>query len=346
MALSKVQITQLREHLDNCKKPLFFFDDDQDGLCSFLQLYLYKKEGKGIIVKTTPKLGAVFVKKMQEYQPDKIFILDIALVEQDFIDQVKVPVIWIDHHGASDFKSEHVKYFNPRVSNFEDNYPTSFMCYQIVQQDLWIAALGCVADWFVPPFIEEFKKKFPDLIDKPYKAPGDIIYNTKLGRLINIFSFVLKGKTDEVMKCVKILTRVESPYEILNQETAQAKFIYKHYEQVNKLYEPMLKDVLKAAEKTTSNFFIFTYKDDKSSFTSELSNEAIYRHPDKIVLIAREKNDEMKCSLRSTKTILPPLIEKALVGLEGYGGGHEHACGLNIKTIHFEEFIKRFREMV
>ncbi|MBI3027081.1 hypothetical protein HYY70_03120, partial [Candidatus Woesearchaeota archaeon] len=64
MALSHNQILQIREHLDNCKKPLFFFDDDQDGLCSFLQLYRYKKEGKGIIVKTTPKLGTVFIKKV------------------------------------------------------------------------------------------------------------------------------------------------------------------------------------------------------------------------------------------------------------------------------------------
>jgi single-stranded DNA-specific DHH superfamily exonuclease len=148
------------------------------------------------------------------------------------------------------------------------------------------------------------------------------------------------------MKCVKVLTRIESPYEILNQETAQGKFIYKHYEMVNRLYEPLLKNVLKTAEKTKDKLILFTYKDDKSSFTSDLSNEVIYRHPDKIVLIGREKNDEMKCSLRSSKIILPPLIEKCLVGLEGYGGGHEHACGLNIKTVDFDEFLRRFREMI
>ncbi len=344
MALSKVQITQIKDHLDNCKNPLFFFDDDQDGLCSFLQLYRYKKEGKGIIVKTTPKLGSIFVSKVQEYQPDKIFILDVAVVEQDFLDEMKVPVIWIDHHGP--FKGNNVKYFNPRIANWQDNHPTSYMCYQVVNQDMWLAALGCVADWFIPPFIKEFNKEFPDLVDKSYKAPGDIIYNTKIGHLIRIFSFVLKGKTNDVMKNVKVLTRIESPYEILNQETAQGKFIYKHYEQVNKLYEPLIKDVLKTAEKTKEKLVIYTYKDDKSSFTSDLSNEAIYRFPDKIILIGREKNDEMKCSLRSTKVILPPLIEKSLVGLDGFGGGHEHACGLNIKTKDFDEFLRRFKEMV
>ena len=103
---------------------------------------------------------------------------------------------------------------------------------------------------------------------------------------------------------------------------------------------------MKKLEKSDEKMFVYTYKDDKTSFTSELSNEAIYRHPDKIVLIGREKNEEMKCSLRSAKTILPPLVEKALIGLDGYGGGHEMACGLNIKTKDFDEFVKRLREMV
>ena len=344
MALSREQIKQIRDHLDNCKNPLFFFDDDQDGLCSFLQLYRYKKEGKGIIVKTHPKLGTVFVRKVEEYQPDAIFILDVAIVEQEFLDEMKVPVVWIDHHGP--FERNNVKYFNPRVSNWEDNHPTSFMCHQIVESDMWIATIGCVADWFIPPFINEFKKEFTYLIENQYEFPGDLIYNSKLGHLIRIFSFVLKGKTDDVMKSIKVLTRIKSPYEILNQETAQGKFIYKRYEQVNKLYEPLLKDVLETAEKTKDKLVVFAYKDDKSSFTSDLSNEAIYRFPDKVILIAREKNNEMKCSLRSSKIILPPLVEKALVGLEGYGGGHEHACGLNVKSHHFEEFVKRFREMI
>lgn len=341
MALSTAQIKQIRDHLDNCKRPLFFFDDDQDGLCSFLQLYRYKNEGQGIIVKTHPKLGTVFVQKVREFQPDKVFILDVAIVEQEFLDEMKVPVLWIDHHGP--FERDNVKYFNPRVSNWEDNHPTSYMCHQVVDQDLWIAALGCIADWFIPSFIDEFRKEFPDLIDKPYKTPGDIIYNSKLGHLIRIFSFVLKGKAGDVMKSVKVLARIKSPYEILNRESAQGRFIYKRYEQANKLYEPLLKDILKNLEKTEDKLFVYAYKDDKSSFTSDLSNEAIYRYPDKIILIGREKNGEMKCSLRSSKIILPPLIEKALAGLNGYGGGHEHACGLNIKTADFEEFLKKFK---
>ncbi len=344
MALSKNQITQLMDNLENCKRPLFLFDDDQDGVCSFLLLYRSKREGNGVIVKTTPRIGNVFLKKVEEFSPDKIFILDIANVEQEFLDGVNAPVIWIDHHAP--VKDTTAKYFNPRVSNWEDNQPTSYLCQQVVERDLWLATIGCVADWFIPDFLEEFKKEYPDLIDKDYKNVGDIIYKTKLGHLIRIFSFILKGKTSEVMKCIKILTRIESPYELLNGESAGAKFILKRHNEVNKLYKPLLNSAVSEIEKSDSNFAMFIYKDDKSSFTSDLSNEITYRFPDKTILIGREKNEEMKCSIRSSRHVLPEIINKCLVGLEGYGGGHEHACGLNIKTSDFDEFIRKFKDLI
>src|SRR3989338_1955064 len=344
MALSKAQAHQIKDNLDNCKRPLFFFDDDQDGLCSYLQLYRYKQEGRGIIVKTTPKIGSLFVRKVSEYQPDKVFVLDIADVQQDFLDEMKVPVIWIDHHGP--FERNNVKYFNPRVSNFEDNHPTSYLCYQAVQQDLWLATVGCIADWFMPPFIEELKEKYPDMIGEQHKTVVDILYNTKLGHLIRVVSFILKGKNDDVHKSIKVMEKIASPYEVLNQETAQGRFLYKRYEQANKLFEPLQKEIMAAAGHSNDKLVVYTYKDDKTSFTSDLSNEAVYRFPDKIIIVAREKNNEMKCSLRSTKISLPPLIEKALAGLGGYGGGHENACGLNVKSSDFEEFLRRFKEMI
>ena len=40
------------------------------------------------------------------------------------------------------------------------------------------------------------------------------------------------------------------------------------------------------------------------------------------------------------------MIDKALAGLSGYGGGHENACGLNIKKHDFEEFVGRVNAMV
>ncbi|MBW2964762.1 DHH family phosphoesterase, partial [Candidatus Woesearchaeota archaeon] len=96
-----------------------------------------------------------------------------------------------------------------------------------------------------------------------------------------------------------------------------------------------------------SNILVVTYTEDKMSFTGELSNELLYRYPNKVILVAREKSGEMKCSLRSSAGInLQKVLEKALVGMDGYGGGHEHACGACVKKHQFEQFVKQLRDAI
>lgn len=337
--LTEKQYQQIKEELDNCQNPLFFFDDDPDGLCAFLLLYRYKKEGHGFVVKTHPKLDARSAPKIEQYDADKVFVLDVALVEQDFIDACKVPLIWIDHHGPSEVHD--VKYFNPRLTKKDSNIPTTYMCYKVVNQDLWIAMLGCIADYYMPDFVDEFKKKYPDLMNNE-KSTEDIYFNTKLGSLIKIFSFCLKGQTSNVMKSMKILTRIESPYEILNQETARGKFIFQRYEKMSKLYDSLLENAVKEAG--NEKVLVFTYADDKTSFTSDLSNELLYKFPDKIIIVGRKKEDSIRMSIRSKNILIPPILEKSLIGLEGYGGGHEFACGANVNEKDFNEFVGRIKK--
>jgi len=339
--LSDKEIKQIREELDNCKNPLFFFHDDPDGLCSFLLLYRYVKEGHGVIFKAKPGLGVRFLKKVEEYMPDKLFILDIPLVDQEFIDKVKVPVIWIDHHGP--YERNNVKYFNPRVKDKNDGTPVTRICYEVVKKDIWIAAVGCVGDWVIPDFFNEFKKTY-DLVDKELKDPGKVYFETKLGKLIRIFSYILKGKTNDVIKCFKVLTRINSPDEILEQSSPRGKFIYKRFEKINKEYEELVRDAVKCAGK--DKLLIYTYSESKMSFTGDLSNELIYRYPDKIIIVGREKSGEVRMSLRSTKHKLPGIIEKALIGVEGYGGGHEYAVGANVKKDDFKRFVESIREQI
>ena len=341
--LTNKQYQEIKDNLDGCKRPFFFFDDDQDGLCSFLLLYKYKNEGKGFIVKTSPKIDESFVRHVRIYNPDKVFILDIAIVEQEFLDDVKTPVVWIDHHTP--LEREKVKYFNPRLKG--DSVPTTYMAYNTVKDNIWLAMTGCVADYHIPDFAKEFEKKYPDMIGKKYSNPGDILYGgTQLGKLIRMLSFILKGKNDDVKRSIKVMTRIEDPYEILNQESSQGKYLYKRYENLNNKFELMMNDVKEKISKEKGKLVVYKYNDDKTSFTSDLGNEVSYNNPDKIVLICREKNNQMKCSMRSTKIVLPPLIEKSLVGLRGYGGGHELACGLNVDVDDFDEFVRRFKGML
>lgn len=340
--LTHKEIQEIREELLHCKQPLFFFHDDPDGLCSFLLLYRFIKEGNGVIVKTYPDLGPVFLKKVHEYNPDKIFILDKAMVSQEFLDKVSCPVLWIDHHGP--YILQKVKYYNPRIKNPDDNTSVSYICYKIVEQDLWIAMIGIIGDWQMPVFSTEFSEKYPDLLPKEITQPEKVLFATHLGTLVRVFSFILKGQNKDAMKCVKILTRIQDPYEILNLTTSQGKYIFDKFEKVNQEYQQLLKESIESV--TKDKFLIHLYKDTSNSFTSDLSNELLYKYPDKFIIVGREKSGEIKLSLRSPSVKIPPIIEVALQGLQGYGGGHEYACGVNIKAEDFPIFLERFKKLV
>ncbi|MBW3018670.1 DHH family phosphoesterase [Candidatus Woesearchaeota archaeon] len=340
--LSKKEIASIREELLNCQTPIFFFDDDPDGLASFLLLYRFVQEGKGFIVKTKPSITESFVQKVENYGADKVFILDIASVDQEFLDNVKVPVIWIDHHEP--LQRDKVKYFNPRRT-VDKNVPTSALCWQVVEQDrpqdLWIALVGCVGDWFMPEFAAAFRQASPDIL--PHTGDvADILFNSTMGLLVKIFSFNLKGASAEVLKSMKTFTRVETPYELLNQSTSKGRFLWKRYLAANKIYEQMLKTALK--QKPKKGILIFTYDDDRLSLTKDLSNELLYRSGC-VVIVARDRMGTMRCSLRSPeKYDLASAVANALKGIEGYGGGHKNACGACINKDDFEQFVDNLRK--
>lgn len=338
MSLSKKDFEEIRKELDKCKRPLFFFHNDPDGLASFLLLYRYCKKGFGVIVKSDPKIDDKFLRKVEEYMPDKIFVLDVAILEQGFVDKAYAPVVWIDHHQPLDV--EGVKYFNPRLNNIKDNQPVSYICYQVTKKDLWIAMTGCIGDWFLPDFSKEFSKNYPDLLPQITTA-DNAMFNSRLGELVSVFSFVLKGRMKEVKQCIKILTRIKDPYEILEQKTAQGGFIYRRYSKVDEEYQRLLRQALK--QKADDKIFLFIYKAEQVSFTKDLANELLFRNPNKTIVVGREKINEVKLSLRARNIELPPLIENALKGLDGYGGGHEYACGASVKKKDFSKFMNRLR---
>ena len=44
--LTKKQVEDIKEHLEKAQNPIFFFDNDPDGLCSFLLMQRYLGRGK------------------------------------------------------------------------------------------------------------------------------------------------------------------------------------------------------------------------------------------------------------------------------------------------------------
>ena len=339
--ITETEIKEIRQLLQNAERPLFLYDDDPDGLSSYLLLKKYCNKGRGVVVKSSPTIDQAYTKKIHEIRPDIVFILDKPIVKQEFADEAGVPIVWIDHHEP--VQIENVKYFNPRKHNDKDNRPTSYWCYQITKQDHWIAACGVLGDWCIPDFLDELMKKHPGLTG-PIKDPGEALYTTNLGKLVQIFSAVLKGPTGDVNKCAAILTKIEDPQEILDESTPRGKYLYKKYLHVHESYAKLLKKAKLKAKK--GKLLLFTYQSQTISMTSELSNELLYLYPGKVILVGREKPDNVLISTRSKELSLPGIIKRCLEGLDGYGGGHEHACGGNINKKDFKIFVERFKKEV
>lgn len=347
--LNKKEVEEIRIELEESKFPLFFYDDDPDGLCSFIILYKMHREGHGFIVKSLPKIEAKSLRSVEEKNPDKIFILDMPMVEKEFIDGAKRKIVWIDHHPPSKLlDNNEVKYYNPRLKDPKAYLPTTRMAYQINPnpENLWLAFAGCLGDWHLPDFTNEFIEKYPQLLSKNKSSNTneiieDAMFHQPIGKLVRIFSFLLKGPTSEISKSVRILIRIKGPMEILEQTTPQGKYLYKRYLPIEKEYLKLLEEAKKSV--TKSKVLVFTYMTEKFSFTSELSTELGNLYPEKTIIVCRKKSGEMKCSLRSRSNIARPL-EKALVGINGYGGGHEVACGAVVKEEDWEQFLKQFKE--
>lgn len=337
MALTKKEIKEIRDALDNAARPIFFFDDDPDGVFSFVQLYRYVGDGKGIIVKTAAELSPMFARKVEEYQPDLVVILDVPVVGQDFFDQISQKIIWLDHHPVIERKG--VDYYNPRVHDDKDNRPTSYWAYQIAKKDLWMGMAGSVADWHVPDFKEEFVKQYSDLFDKRVKKPDTAMFDTKIGLLGRMTAYNLKKDARDAMRSVKTLTRIEDPHEILDQTTPRGKYIYKKYKKHDQVYQKLMDQV----EVTDDPILLFVYPDNQTSFTSELSNELLHKYPDKFIFVGREKNGVVKLSIRSQKDKVLPKLEKALKAVPGHGGGHDYACGAAVKSEDLKKFISVIR---
>ncbi len=337
--LTDDEVARLRKEIEECDRPLYYFHDDPDGLASFIMCQ-HIKPGAGVPLKAHPHLTTMFLRKIEELQPDKVFVLDIAQVDQEFIDGCKVPVVWVDHHDLQ--QRERVIYFNPRTHG--ENVPTPALLWPLRKndEDLWIATVGCIGDWYLPPFAAAFSQQYPDLLPPTIKTVEEALFDTPMSQLVKVFSFVLKGRTGDVNKAVRILTRIEGPYEVLKQQTPAGRHVWQMYEAINKSYQQMLDRAITVID-DREDLIVYTYVDDKLSLTKDLANELLYRYR-KVIVLGRERLGEVRCSLRSPAGVnIKAALEKALIGVEGYGGGHENACGSAVKKEDFSRFIENLK---
>jgi len=343
--LTKKQVEEIREHLDKAQNPLFFFDNDNDGLCSFLLLQRYIGRGKGFPVKTAPELTKDYFRKIRELEPDYLFILDQPEVSKEFFEEVRdinLPVVWIDHHKIDKKKiPEFVNYYNVVFNKKKSDEPVTALCYQVTnkKEDQWIAVIGCIADKFVPDFYDEFRKDFKELtIDS--KDAFKIYYNSKIGEIAAMFSFGLMDRTTNVINMLKFLMKVKSPYDVLEENT-KTHSIHKRFNELYEKYNQLIKKAKEEAEESGKVFF-FKYGGD-TGMSADIANKLRYLFPKKVIAVVRVKDYWASFSIRGKK--IRSKVVKVVEGIEGAtGGGHEDAVGAQIKIEDVERFEKELRK--
>lgn len=345
--LTKKQISEIRDRLNSSTNPLFLFDNDPDGLCSFLLLQKYGKKGKGFPIKSFPELSEAYLSKISELNPDCLFILDKPVISKEFfrkVEEINLPVIWIDHHEID--KSEipkFVNYYNPLYNRKKGEEPVTALCYQVNGDEnlQWLAIAGSISDKFLPDFYEKFRKKYPDLTVET-KEPYDVFYNSQIGKIARIFSFALKDRTTNVISMMKFLMKANTPYEVLEDSPLNHTMHYR-FEQIDKTYQKLLNKATKVGQENGKILF-FQYGGELS-ISSDLSNHLIYQFPRKVVVVIYVSGMKASISVRG-KNVREKFL-KAIEGLNGAtGGGHEDAVGGQMNVNDVDSFKVRLEKLL
>lgn len=343
--LTEQQIKEIREHLEKAQNPLFFFDNDNDGLISFLLLRRAIERGRGVAIKSFPELNSKYYRKVRELKPDYIFILDKPVVSEEFLEKAKkdaIPVVWIDHHQVEKIRNNYASYYNP-FFNDSSNEPVSYMSYKITNKkdDIWLAVIGCISDCYFPDFYPEFEKKYPELSSKNSKFAFDLLYNSEIGRIARILDFSLKDTTTHVVEMIKFMSKVKGPMDIL-EENLKTEQILKRYDEINSKYQLLMN---KAREQASNEFIYFQYGGNLS-LSGNLANQLIYEFPDKIIVVVYIKGDVANISLRGGNDIRKLTLESIKHIHGATGGGHKNATGAKMSVSDLPVFKENVEKLV
>lgn len=341
--LTNKEINEIKEHLEKAQNPIFFFDNDADGLCSFLLLSRFIGRGKGVAIKSFPDLQESYARKLHELNPDYIFILDKPIVSEGFIEEARklsLPVVWIDHHNVDAKIFEDVFYYNSARKQASSNEPVTYIAWKITEkkQDQWLALSGCISDNYLPDFNKEFSKDNPDLLDKDVKSAFQALYDSEIGKITRIMSFGLKDSVSNVVSMIKFLQKIQAPNELLLEDSKN--HILSRFEQIDKKYQKLIE---KAQEHIKEKLIYFSYGGDLS-LSADIANELYYRNPHKLVVVVFISGAKANISIRGKRA--KEISMKAIEGLIATGGGHDEAVGCKVNVEDLPIFKERIENLV
>ena len=105
------------------------------------------------------------------------------------------------------------------------------------------------------------------------------MFKTKVGDLVNMMAFNLKGKSTDAMSAVKVFCRLDGPMELLDESSPQARWITRRYRTVKAVYDEIRKDAIVVLEKHKAACpFSISHKD-RFAVTKDLLHRVVILVP-------------------------------------------------------------------
>jgi single-stranded DNA-specific DHH superfamily exonuclease len=341
--LTGKEIQEIRENLEQSQNPLFLFDNDADGLCSFIILQRALGRGKGIPIKSYPALSSQYIRKIDELSPDAIFVLDKAEISEKFILAVEekgLPLIWLDHHPTLTTKELRDKtlYF----TTYPSAEPVTYIAQKIFnrQEDLWIALIGCISDVYSPDFGHTFEKQYPELYNSQISA-FEALHTTEVGKFSIMLNFGLMNTITNVVKLIKYLSKAKGPYDLL-EENFYTKEFHNRYTSLMSELEKLNKKA-KRTKQSNKNIIYFSYSG-QTSMSAVLASKLYFENPNKIIIVAYKKTEKINLSIRGKNAL--EITQEILEKIDGStGGGHKEATGAMIPPTELEKLEEIIKEI-
>ena len=214
---------ELREILERSQKPVFFFDNDADGLCSYVLLRRWLGRGKGVAVRSYPDLDEGYARKVEEFGADAVFVLDKPVLSKSFvkaISDLNLPLVLIDHHKVQGEDFSEFSNFSSYNNLDGDGVgePVTYLAYKLSgkKEDSWIAMMGCVADHYLPDFASDFSEEYPEFWASGIKKPFDAYYGSEIGKIARALNFGLKDSITNVVAMQNHLINCQGPGDVLH----------------------------------------------------------------------------------------------------------------------------------
>lgn len=346
--LTEHQTKDILEHLKKAQNPIFYYDNDCDGICSYLLFRRYLGRGKGVAVRSFPDLNVQYARKAKELNADYAFVLDKPLVSEEFVSAINdlgLPLVWIDHHEIINLELEkkfsNVFIYNSTLNKEKSCEPVTYLAYGLTgrKEDLWLAVVGCIADHYFPDFVGEFGKLYPEFWGK-VNEPFEAYYTTEIGKIAQAINFGLKDSTTNIVYLQNFLTSCKGPEEVFLELTANYAF-RKRYKEIRRKYDSLLEK----AKKTAFDKIVFFIYSGDLSMSSDIANELCYLYPEKYIAVAYKSAGVSNLSLRGKN--VRAILENILKSFENAsGGGHECAVGARIQTNDLAKFQELFNKEV